>query len=113
MLNLSELVLLAFAGYRATQLAVHDTILDPARNALFSWHSRKIDSPVRSATVQLISCPYCMGWWIAGVLLAVWLLVTGQFDQAPLLVHGVEWFAVAGAAVLLNRLDDTLSEVGQ
>lgn len=113
MLTLTELALLAFAGYRATQLAVHDTILDFARNAVFSWHSRKIDSPVRSAVVTLISCPYCMGWWISGALLAVWLLTTGRFDDAPLLVHGVQWLAVAGAAVLLNRVDDTLGEVGQ
>ncbi|MET9386370.1 hypothetical protein ABZY09_36290 [Streptomyces sp. NPDC002928] len=33
--------------------------------------------------------------------------------RRPLLTHGVEWFAVAGAAVLLNRVDDTLGEVGK
>lgn len=33
MLNLSKLALLAFAGYRATHLTVHDTILDPTRDA--------------------------------------------------------------------------------
>jgi hypothetical protein len=113
MIDAFELALLAFAGYRATQLAVHDTILDPARQVVFDWHSRNTDSTVRTAAVTLISCPYCMGWWISGALLATWLLVTGQFDQAPLLVHGVEWFAVAGAAVLLNRVDDTLGEVGR
>ncbi|MFF0092695.1 DUF1360 domain-containing protein [Streptomyces canus] len=113
MLNLTELALLALAGYRATQLAVHDTILEPARGVVFAWHSRKVDSTMRTAATTLISCPYCMGWWISGALLATWLLVTGQFDDAPLLVHGVEWFAVAGAAVLLNRIDDTLGEVGQ
>lgn len=113
MISIPELALLAFAGYRCTQLAVHDTILDPARAAVFDWHSRNTDSSLRTAAVTLISCPYCIGWWIAGALLATWLLVTGQFDQAPLLVHAVEWFAVAGAAVLLNRLDDTLSEVSR
>ncbi|MFI2434653.1 DUF1360 domain-containing protein [Streptomyces sp. NPDC018693] len=107
MIDALELVLLALAGYRATQLAIHDTILDPARAVVFDWHSRNVDSPVRTAAVTLISCPYCIGWWISGALLATWLLVTGQFDQAPLLVHGIEWFAVAGAAVLLNRWDDS------
>jgi hypothetical protein len=48
---------------------------------------------------------------VSGILLATWLLVTGQFDDAPLLVHGIEWFA--GGAVLLNRFDDTLGEVGK
>jgi hypothetical protein len=28
-----------------------------------------------------------------------------------LVVHGVEWLAVAGLAVLLNRLDDMLGRV--
>lgn len=111
MITALELATLAFAGYRATQLAIHDTVLDPARGAVFSWHSRKVESPVRSALVTLISCPYCMGWWISGLLLATYLLVTGQFDDAPLLANGIEWLAVAGAAVLLNRIDDTLGEV--
>jgi hypothetical protein len=113
MISIPALVLLALAGYRATQLAIHDTILDPIRGLVFDWHSRNTDSPVRGAAVTLISCPYCMGWWISGALLATWLLVTGQFGQAPLLVHGIEWLAVAGAAVLLNRVDDVLGEVGQ
>ncbi|MYR59602.1 DUF1360 domain-containing protein [Streptomyces sp. SID625] len=113
MIGIPALLVLAAAGYRATQLAIHDTVLDPARAAVFDWHSRKTDSPVRTAAVTLISCPYCIGWWISGALLAAYLLATGQFDQAPLLVHGIEWFAVAGAAVLLNRIDDTLGEVGK
>ncbi|MFI2304659.1 hypothetical protein ACH5AL_38445 [Actinacidiphila glaucinigra] len=46
------------------------------------------------------------------MLLATYLLVTGRFEQAPLLVHGIEWPAVAGAAVLMNRVDDTMGRVG-
>lgn len=111
MISLPELVILAAAGYRATQLAVHDSILEPARNAVFDWQSRKIDSTPRQWVVALISCVYCMGWWISGAILATWLLATGRFDQAPLVVHGVEWLAVAGAAVLLNRVDDTLGDL--
>lgn len=111
MISLPELALLAFAGYRATQLAVHDTILDALRDAVFAWHERRPESNVRSAVVSLISCVYCMGWWVSGAILATWLLTTGQWHDAPLLVHGVEWFAVAGAAVFLNRFDDTLGRV--
>ncbi|MEU0947656.1 DUF1360 domain-containing protein [Streptomyces canus] len=111
MIDLTHLALLGLAGYRGTQLAVHDTILDPARDRVIAWHERRLTSAVRSAVVTLISCVYCMGWWVSGALLATYLLVTGTFDQAPLLIHGVEWLAVAGAAVLLNRLDDALSQV--
>jgi hypothetical protein len=40
-------------------------------------------------------------------VLAAWLLTTGTWHDAPLLIHGIEWLAVAGGAVLLNRWDDT------
>ncbi|MEU2238464.1 hypothetical protein ABZ572_03550 [Streptomyces sp. NPDC018338] len=51
---------------------------------------------------------YYTGWWLAGAILATFLLASGQWHEAPLLVHGIEWFAVAGTAVLLNRVDDAL-----
>ncbi|MFJ3274030.1 DUF1360 domain-containing protein [Streptomyces sp. NPDC086776] len=102
-----ELALLALAGYRGTQLAVHDSILDPARDRVHDWHQRRLDSTARTFVVTLISCVYCTGWWVSGALLLTYLLVTGHWDQAPLLVHGIEWLAVAGAAVLLNRWDDS------
>ncbi|MGJ3558874.1 DUF1360 domain-containing protein [Streptomyces sp. INA 01156] len=78
---------------------------------MFAWHSRKPDSRARTALVTLISCVYCTGWWVAGALLATWLLATGQWHDTPLLVHGIEWLAVAGAAVVINRVDDTLGRV--
>ncbi|MGW3736657.1 DUF1360 domain-containing protein [Streptomyces sp. NPDC005148] len=102
-----ELALLALAGYRGTQLAVHDSILDPARDRVHDWHQRRLGSTARTFVVTLISCVYCTGWWVSGALLLTYLLVTGHWDQAPLLVHGIEWLAVAGAAVLLNRWDDS------
>ncbi|MFE0546559.1 DUF1360 domain-containing protein [Streptomyces sp. NPDC058891] len=112
MIGISELVVLAAAGYRATQLAVHDTILGPARARVFDWYSRNnTDSTIRTAAVTLVTCSYCMGWWISGAFLLAWLLATGQFDKALLVIHGIEWFAVACAAVLANRVDDTLGEV--
>lgn len=113
MITAWELALLALAGYRATQLAVHDTILDPVRDRVFAWQEDRPESRLREFVVTLISCVYCMGWWINGALLTVYLLVTGQFHDAPLLVHGLEWLAVAGGAVLLNRADDALGRVGQ
>lgn len=83
LLDITALALLGFAGYRATQLAVHDTILDPVRDRLHAWHERRMESVGREFVITLISCVYCMGWWISGALLAVYLLVTGQFDDAP------------------------------
>lgn len=107
MLSPIDLALLALAGYRATQLLVHDSILDGPRDRVLAWQQNRPDSPLRDAVVTLISCVYCTGWWVTGALLAAWLLTTGTWHDAPLLVHGVQWLAVAGSAVLLNRWDDS------
>ncbi|MCM1964848.1 DUF1360 domain-containing protein [Streptomyces sp. G1] len=108
MITITELVLLSLAGYRATQLAVHDTLLDPVRDRIFARHERRPESRPMTALITLITCVYCMGWWIAGALLLTYLLASGQWAGTSLLLHGIEWFAVAGGAVLCNRIDDTL-----
>uniref|UniRef100_A0AAU3HQ08 DUF1360 domain-containing protein n=1 Tax=Streptomyces sp. NBC_01393 TaxID=2903851 RepID=A0AAU3HQ08_9ACTN len=77
LLDLSILALLGLGGYRGTQLAVHDIVLDPIRDRGIAWHERRQDCPVRTAVVSLISCVYCMGWWGSGALLATYLLATG------------------------------------
>lgn len=110
MIGAIELAVLAAAGYRATQLVVHDAILQAPRDAVFDWHAQDPGSPARTAIATLISCVYCIGWWISGAILAAYLTATGTWDNAPLAVHGIEWFAVAGAAVLANRWDDTRPE---
>ncbi|MEU6928956.1 DUF1360 domain-containing protein [Streptomyces sp. NPDC046374] len=107
MIGPAELALLALAGYRSTQLVVHDSILDTPRQRLDAWQQRRPQSAFREQVVTLISCVYCTGWWVAGALLLTWLLVTGTWAGTPVLVHGLEWLAVAGAAVLLNRWDDS------
>lgn len=112
MISLLELGVLALAGYRATQLAVHDTLLDPVRDRVHAWHADRPESGPRTAVITLISCIYCMGWWVSGAVLATYLLAAGAWHGTPLVVHGVEWLAVAGGAALLNRWDDTRPAVG-
>jgi Protein of unknown function (DUF1360) len=107
MISIATLAVLALTGYRGTQLVVHDSILDPVRERIDAWQQARAQSAFRAAIVTLISCVYCSGFWISGALLAVWLFVTGTWSGTPVLVHGFEWLAVAGAAVLLNRWDDS------
>lgn len=107
MIGLPELALLALAGYRGTQLAVYDTILDRPRDALFTWGAKDSKSKVRHAVITLISCTYCAGFWVSGAFLAAYLLATHQWHGVPLAVHGIEWFAVAGAQALLSRWDNS------
>jgi hypothetical protein len=109
-LTIVELVILALAAYRATRLVVHDVIADPIRDHIHHWRAADLGSRTRELVITLISCTYCAGWWVSGLVLAVYLTATAGWADANLLIHGLEWFAVAGAAALLNRADDTLTE---
>lgn len=57
---------------------------------------------MRAVLAALIACTHRIDWWISGTLLATWLLTTGQWGRAPLLVHAIEWAAVAGGQALLG-----------
>lgn len=107
MVGLPALAVLAFASYRGTQLVVHDSILDPARDRLIAWHEQDPDSVPRTALVTLLSCTYCAGWWVSGLFLLAYLLAADAWTGTAVLVHAVEWFAVAGGQALLSRWDDT------
>lgn len=107
MIGIPVLAVLALAGYRATQLVVWDSITDPLRDRIIDWQARRPESSLRAALVTLITCVYCSGWWLSGAVLAAYLLATGTWTGVPLVVHGLEWLAVAGGAVLLNRWDDS------
>jgi hypothetical protein len=104
LVSVIELAVLGFASYRATQLGVHDTILDPARQRLAAWHANNIDSRPRKFLMQLISCIYCFGWWLSGAVLTAWWF----WRDNPVIKFGLLWFAVAGIQALLNRRDDTM-----
>ncbi|WP_328427900.1 DUF1360 domain-containing protein [Streptomyces sp. NBC_00443] len=107
MVGIPTLAVLALASYRGTQLVVHDSIGDPIRDRVIAWHERRPDSSFRNAIVTLIACTYCAGWWVSGLVLAVYLLAAGAWTGTPLVLHLVEWFAVAGGQALLNRWDDS------
>lgn len=108
MLNLLTLAALGLASYRGTQLIVHDSIGDPIRDRLELWHAKRHDSKLRSFVRDLLTCTYCTGAHVSWILLVTYLLVTGQWGDAPVLVHALEASAVAGIQALLNRLDDTM-----
>lgn len=108
MQNLLILCALGFAAYRATQFVVHDTLADPVRNRIELWHARKFDSRIRSFVRDLLSCVYCVGFWLSAVAVAVYLTAADQWGAASIWVHFIEMWVVAGMQALLNRIDDTL-----
>ncbi|MEZ7005842.1 DUF1360 domain-containing protein [Streptomyces sp. AD55] len=105
------LAVLALVAYRGTQLVVHDTILDPIRDPILAWHEARPESTVRDAIATLISCTYCAGWWVSGVVLALYLTATSQgpgpWTWSTAAIRLLEWAAIAGGQCLLNRWDDT------
>lgn len=107
MQNLLVLAALGLASYRATQLVVWDTIGDPVRSRIEMWRVAKFDSRTRKFFHDLIRCPYCAGWWLSVLTLVVYLTAAGQWGSAPLIVHAIEAWAVAGVQALLNRWDDS------
>lgn len=107
MQNLATLAVLGFASYRATQLVVWDSIGDGLRAKVEMWHAARFDSRPRSFVRDLIKCPYCVGWWLSMVTVLAYLTAAGDWGSAPLVVHAVECWAVAGMQALLNRWDDS------
>ena len=111
MQELTTLLILGFASYRATQLVVWDSIGDGLHERLDRWHHDGIGPDRRNAfrtfVKKLLNCVYCTGWWLSLVTLAVYLTAAGQWGAASLWVHAVEFWAVAGIQALLNRWDDS------
>jgi uncharacterized membrane protein len=110
LLNITELAVLGFAAARATQLGVHDSILDPVRERLELWAAGNPEGYWRGFWRQLFGCVYCLGWWLSGAVLLAYLMASGQLDGEPLVMLGVDWLAVAGIQMMVNRRDDTWGE---
>ena len=68
----AQLVVDALASYRITRLIVEDDITAPLREKVRHAAMRSVDSPGVAAKVNtLLSCPWCVGWWVAcGVVAA-------------------------------------------
>lgn len=61
-----EAVLLALAAWRTFQLLAEDDILDTPR--------RYVTDRVSETWEDFLSCPYCLGWWLALVWWGAWQL---------------------------------------
>lgn len=110
MISLPILAALAFAAARATQLVVWDSIASPLREKLDIWHAQNHTGYWRTFWRTLVNCLYCTGWHISWMTVAVYLTATQTWGSAPLLVHGIEAWGVAGGQMLINRWDDSLSD---
>lgn len=114
------LVVDALAVHRLTRLATRDEITEPIRSALIeqayqlagtaaaaraaaphsTWSERAEDDPDAPRLARLLTCRWCMGWWIA--VAAVWARRRHPAWWSPL----AEAAALSSAAALLAALED-------
>jgi hypothetical protein len=102
------LVLLATAAaYRATRLVTTDKITEPLFERLRwalerRWHAKHdggSDTDWNSKLAYLLSCPWCLGFWVSGVFTVILSMAYGL--DYPILT----WFAVSTGIGLLARID--------
>lgn len=115
-LSLLDIILIGFATFRLGRMIAYDRIMDPVRAPF----TRVVDDNsgegktiapkgkgARQALGQLISCPTCIGTWVAAFLVLMLLI-------AP---EGTRIFLYATAAValaeILNSLTETLCWAGR
>lgn len=110
-INALELVLLSLATFRMGRLIAYDHVTEPLR----AYFTRTVPdksgagltviatgSGVRRAFGQLLSCPICVGTWVAALL--VYLL---YFFPGPTRVFLI-FTAVIGAAELIHNTTEAL-----
>jgi hypothetical protein len=96
--------MLCLAAARATRVITEDTIFEGARDRLQQWAW----NTGRGKIADLVSCPYCAGWWLSLVTYVAWTVGTGQVHHVPWLVHAVECWAVMGGQMIVNAVDAAL-----
>lgn len=90
-------LLIGFAAYRVYRIIGMDQITEPLRAPLLARDDRQ---PYRWI-MDLITCPWCNGWWITG---AAALALGHLYGWHP--VEGVMvWFAASTVCGFLGKLD--------
>lgn len=94
------IVIAALASYRLSMLiALEDgpfDVLFTIRQKLGAYRRHQDGSVNPTHIGKLLSCPYCIGIWVALVLALVLFPITA--------VTGLYWFAIAGCQVFLESL---------
>jgi hypothetical protein len=76
-----ELVLLALAAMRLTRLIGWDSITDPIRSRITGHHHGGHKAGKRPGArwdkpqwMLFLTCPWCLGFWVSGVVWGAWLV---------------------------------------
>jgi len=113
-LTLTEAFILGFAVIRLTRTISFNTVMEPFRRhftqvllddcgAGDNVHPRGKPNSIRHNIGELISCPICVGQWVAVALIWIWA-------YAPVVVY---IFAIAGISEMFHWLFDLLEWHGR
>ncbi len=101
-------VLIAAASYRLWRLLAEDEILDRPRRKLLrlgSWQEpEQPPSGYRAKVGEFLTCPWCLGWWIALVWWAAWI----AWEEWAVVVAVP--FALSAAVAFLNGMMGAMTE---
>lgn len=104
-------VILSLSAYRVFRLLAEDTILDRPRRwvlRLGDWDEDSGEDPPESYRFEwgiFLTCPYCAGFWISGVALAVYSIV---IEWHGVLAFLATWFAISAVVAFLAKTDELL-----
>lgn len=100
-----EFVVLVLATLRLTRLVLHDKVSAFVRDQFYDrnmvGHLVKPQKGIRRTLADLLSCPWCFGMWAGAVVVFFFLL-------SPLSYYVIIFFAIAGAATLIQILGNLI-----
>lgn len=100
-------LLATLAAYRVTRLVTTDKIAEPVTERIRWWFERRwyekhdtgSDEEWNSKWAYMLSCPWCFGFWVSGVM-SVLLSVAYGLDYL-----GIMWLAMSAGVGLLAKVD--------
>jgi hypothetical protein len=112
-----EFLLLALIAYRSWRLLAEDEILAWPRNWLVrlprKWEEGDpIPKEYREKLALFVTCPWCAGAWVSGVIYIAYLATLGEWPKnaSDVFVGIGVWFAVSASVGLIRSTLDPPEE---
>lgn len=102
MIEFVPFLVLAFAAFRITRFLVFDSLFSHTRQRLLVWLANRKLSVLNHKTLELITCTWCVGFWIT---LAVYSIYLGTYPWDFTRIEWITTFGIAGAQGLLHAFE--------
>lgn len=107
-----QYALLVLASYRITRFFVKDSLIGfgpdsgsdvSVRLDRWAYNDDGTDRSFwRGKAGDLLTCVWCLGFWVSTIVYVSAALALGEWDSQPLVWHGLMCFAVAGGQGFLS-----------